>query len=140
MSHDIRIKKGLNIKLKGKAEKTLSDLPRTKVYAIKPTDFHGIVPKLTIKVGDKVKAIGSGLQFHKNCCQLSNLQGISFCFNKSICLDTLFISFISIIIAFSSRLLCAIRYSCWRIFRLLVNLLISIKCNVSASFSSVFGK
>jgi len=56
MSQDIRIKKGLNIKLKGKAEKTLSDLPRTKVYAIKPTDFHGIVPKLTVKAGDKVQA------------------------------------------------------------------------------------
>ncbi len=56
MSHDIRIKKGLNIKLKGIAEKTFSDLPRAEVYAIKPTDFHGIVPKLTVKVGDKVKA------------------------------------------------------------------------------------
>lgn len=56
MSHDIRIKKGLNIKLKGVAKKTLFDLPRTEVYAIKPIDFHGITPKLTIKVGDKVKA------------------------------------------------------------------------------------
>lgn len=56
MSHDIRIKKGLNIKLKGTAEKILSDLPRTEVYAIKPTDFHGIVPKLAVKVGDIVQA------------------------------------------------------------------------------------
>lgn len=56
MSHDIRIKKGLNIRLKGEAEKTLSDLPRTQEYAIKPTDFHGIVPKLTVRVGDKVLA------------------------------------------------------------------------------------
>jgi len=56
MSHDIRINKGLTIKLKGTAEKTLTDLPRTKVYAIKPTDFHGIVPKLSVKVGDKVLA------------------------------------------------------------------------------------
>ncbi len=56
MSKDIRIKKGLEIKLKGTAEKTLFDLPRTDMYAIKPTDFHGIIPKLTIRVGDKVKA------------------------------------------------------------------------------------
>lgn len=56
MSHDIRIKKGLDIKLKGTAERNLSDLPRTEVYAIKPTDFHGIVPKLSVKVGDKVQA------------------------------------------------------------------------------------
>jgi len=56
MSHDIRINKGLNIKLKGEAEKKLSDLPRTQEYALKPTDFHGIVPKLTVKLGDKVLA------------------------------------------------------------------------------------
>ena len=56
MSKDIRINKGLNIKLKGVAEKTLFDLPRTDVYAIKPTDFHGITPKLTVKVGHKVQA------------------------------------------------------------------------------------
>lgn len=56
MPSDIRIKKGLNIKLKGGAAKVLSDLPRTDVYAIKPTDFHGIIPKLNVKVGHKVKA------------------------------------------------------------------------------------
>lgn len=56
MSEDLRIKKGLTIKLKGMAKKTLFDLPRSEVYAIKPTDFHGIIPKLTVKVGHKVKA------------------------------------------------------------------------------------
>lgn len=56
MSNDIRIKKGLDIKLKGVAKKTLTDLPRTDVYAIKPTDFHGITPKLQVKVGHKVLA------------------------------------------------------------------------------------
>ncbi len=56
MSKDIRIKKGLTINLKGNAEKTLTDLPRTTVYAVKPTDFHGILPKLTVKIGDKVLA------------------------------------------------------------------------------------
>ncbi len=56
MSQDIRIKKGLTIKLKGVAKKKVSDLPRTTIYAIKPTDFHGITPKLSVKVGNKVKA------------------------------------------------------------------------------------
>ena len=65
MSTDIRIKKGLDIKLKGTAEKILFDLPRTDVYAIKPTNFHGIIPKLTIRVGDKVKA-GDILFYAKN--------------------------------------------------------------------------
>lgn len=56
MSKDIRIKKGLNIKLKGAAKKEIKDLPRTEIYAIKPTDFHGETPKLSVKVGHKVKA------------------------------------------------------------------------------------
>jgi len=56
MSATININKGLTIKLKGVSEKLITDLPRTDVYAIKPTDFHGIIPKLTIRVGDKVKA------------------------------------------------------------------------------------
>ena len=55
MSNDIHIKKGLNIKLRGVAKKKLSDLPRTDIYAIKPTDFHGIIPKLAVRVGDAVK-------------------------------------------------------------------------------------
>lgn len=56
MSKDIRIKKGLNIKLKGAAKKEIYDLPRTEIYAIKPTDFHGETPKLSVKVGHKVQA------------------------------------------------------------------------------------
>lgn len=56
MSKDIRIPKGLEIKLKGKAEKVLSDLPRSEVYTVSPTEFHGITPKLAVKVGDSVLA------------------------------------------------------------------------------------
>lgn len=56
MSKDIRIPKGLNIKLKGAAEKTISDLPRSDVYTILPSEFHGIIPKLNVKEGDKVLA------------------------------------------------------------------------------------
>lgn len=56
MSKDIRIKKGLDIKLKGTAKKEIINLPRTAIYAIKPTDFHGITPKMIVKVGHKVQA------------------------------------------------------------------------------------
>ncbi len=56
MSATIRINKGLTIKLKGVSKKLITDLPRTDVYALKPTDFHGIIPKLNVRVGDKVKA------------------------------------------------------------------------------------
>ncbi|WP_445455637.1 Na(+)-translocating NADH-quinone reductase subunit A [Flavobacterium sp. HNIBRBA15423] len=56
MSKDIRIKKGLDLKLKGEAEKQLSDVARSKVYAIKPSDFHGVTPKMILKEGSTVKA------------------------------------------------------------------------------------
>jgi len=56
MSKDIRIKKGLDIRLVGEAEKVLTALPLASVYALKPVDFHKILPKLLVKVGAEVKA------------------------------------------------------------------------------------
>ncbi len=56
MSKDIKIRKGLNIKLKGEAEKTLSKAPRSRTFAIRPKDFHLITPKMVVKEGAKVKA------------------------------------------------------------------------------------
>ena len=56
MSKDIRIKKGLDIKLVGVAEKTTIKSSQSSVYAVKPEDFHGIIPKLIAKEGTEVKA------------------------------------------------------------------------------------
>lgn len=56
MSKDIKIKKGLTINLKGEAEKTLSSAPRSRTFAIRPSDFHLITPKLVVKEGGKVQA------------------------------------------------------------------------------------
>jgi Na+-transporting NADH:ubiquinone oxidoreductase subunit A len=56
MSKDIRIKKGLDIKLVGVAEKTTTNSSQSSVYAVKPEDFHGIIPKLITKEGTEVKA------------------------------------------------------------------------------------
>lgn len=65
MSKDIRIKKGLDIKLVGEAEKTTTHIPLSSVYAVKPEDFHGITPKLLAKEGANVKA-GQALFYDKN--------------------------------------------------------------------------
>ena len=65
MSKDIRIKKGLDIKLKGEAEKTISKAVVSKYYALRPEDFHSVTPKLAIKVGSKIKA-GETVFFDKN--------------------------------------------------------------------------
>jgi Na+-transporting NADH:ubiquinone oxidoreductase subunit A len=64
MSNVIKIKKGLNINLVGEAEKTIKELS-TDQYAIKPTDFVGVFPKILVKEGDAVKA-GSPLFIDKH--------------------------------------------------------------------------
>ena len=65
MSKEIRLKKGLNINLLGEADKVYASVKPADRYIVKPTDFHGLTPKLTVKIGDKVKA-GSPLFFDKS--------------------------------------------------------------------------
>ncbi len=64
MSEVIKLRKGLNIKLKGKAETVLETLPVPATVALRPTDFPGLSPKLSLKVGDEVKA-GEPLLYDK---------------------------------------------------------------------------
>ena len=56
MSNDIQIKKGLDINLVGEAEKILEPALISKFYSIEPTDFHGINPKLNVRISDKILA------------------------------------------------------------------------------------
>ncbi len=56
MSKAITIRRGLNIKLKGEAEKVLQPVSISGMFCIKPSDFHGITPKMIVKEGDSVKA------------------------------------------------------------------------------------
>jgi Na+-transporting NADH:ubiquinone oxidoreductase subunit A len=56
MSQTIKIRKGLDINLVGAAEQVIVDAPKSSQYAVMPTDFHGLAPKLTVKIGDSVKA------------------------------------------------------------------------------------
>ena len=51
----IKISKGLDIRLKGAAEKTITAVT-PKYFAIKPTDFVGVFPRLLVKEGDTVEA------------------------------------------------------------------------------------
>ncbi|MDX9929306.1 MAG: NADH:ubiquinone reductase (Na(+)-transporting) subunit A, partial [Bacteroidales bacterium] len=60
MSEIVKLRKGLNIKLKGAAEKILIPESPVSRYGVKPIDFPGLVPRLTVRVGDNVKA-GSAL-------------------------------------------------------------------------------
>ncbi|MDD4107240.1 MAG: Na(+)-translocating NADH-quinone reductase subunit A [Prolixibacteraceae bacterium] len=64
MSETIRLRKGLDIKLKGRADKITDSLKTPDFVAIKPLDFRGTTPKLKVKPGDKIKA-GDALFFDK---------------------------------------------------------------------------
>ncbi len=65
MPHKIKTRKGLNIPLKGKAEKILiQSQPLGGLIALKPTDFHSFTPKSALKEGDKVQA-GSAVFYNK---------------------------------------------------------------------------
>jgi Na+-transporting NADH:ubiquinone oxidoreductase subunit A len=65
MSKDIRIKKGLDIKLVGQAEQTTENAIISNSYSIRPEDFHSIIPKLVAKEGTRVKA-GETLFYNKD--------------------------------------------------------------------------
>ncbi len=62
MSKNVKIRRGANIKLAGKADQVKSDSNTPSSFAIKPPDFHGLTPKMLVKEGEEVKA-GSPL-FH----------------------------------------------------------------------------
>ncbi|HAN76854.1 MAG TPA: NADH:ubiquinone reductase (Na(+)-transporting) subunit A [Bacteroidales bacterium] len=64
MSRVIKIKKGLDIKLKGKAEKVIAQVDMPELVSIRLSDFEGITPKLLVKTDDKVKA-GTPLFYDK---------------------------------------------------------------------------
>ena len=47
MSDSIKIKKGLDIRLQGQAEKIFIKAKKAGLFAVKPTDFLNLLPKLS---------------------------------------------------------------------------------------------
>jgi len=76
MSQAIKIKKGADIKLKGVAEKKVSQTHDSNVFALKPDDFFGSIPKLLVKKGAEVKA-GSPLFYDKKREQIKFTSPVS---------------------------------------------------------------
>ncbi|HOO98808.1 MAG TPA: Na(+)-translocating NADH-quinone reductase subunit A [Bacteroidales bacterium] len=62
MTRSIKLKKGLDIRIRGVAEKVIVDAAGPSLFAVRPIDFPGLIPKLNAKPGDNVQA-GSPL-FH----------------------------------------------------------------------------
>ncbi|MDR1347688.1 MAG: Na(+)-translocating NADH-quinone reductase subunit A [Prevotellaceae bacterium] len=72
----IKLKKGLDIKLKGEPEKIFGAADKPVKYALKPADFIGVTPKLAVQEGDKVKS-GSPLFFDKNKPEIKFVSPVS---------------------------------------------------------------
>ena len=65
MANVIKLRKGLNINLKGKPAQELFDVKKSDIYALCPTDFHGVTPKVVVKEQEYVMA-GGALFVDKN--------------------------------------------------------------------------
>ena len=65
MPDTIIIRKGLDLPIGGAAEKYVTDRRDITTYAVKPTDFVGLTPKMMVAEGDVVK-VGDALFCDKN--------------------------------------------------------------------------
>ncbi|MDG1147483.1 MAG: Na(+)-translocating NADH-quinone reductase subunit A [Crocinitomicaceae bacterium] len=56
MSKTVKLKKGLDIRLVGAASKVKTNAKTPQMVSMKPSDFHGMTPKMLVKEGQEVKA------------------------------------------------------------------------------------
>lgn len=56
MPIDVKIKKGLKLNLKGEAKNSIEQAQKSKTVALRPSNFHSLVPKMVVKEGAKLKA------------------------------------------------------------------------------------
>ena len=55
MPHTLNIRKGLDIPIDGAAELLVTDARSITTYAVKPTDFVGLTPRLLVEEGAEVR-------------------------------------------------------------------------------------
>jgi len=70
------LRKGLNIRIKGVAEKVTMKMPLSATISIKPSDYFGFVPRLAVKPGDRVRA-GDKVLTDKNKPEISLTSPVS---------------------------------------------------------------
>ena len=56
MANLIKTKRGLDIRINGRAKETVGSTIISETIAILPDDYHGVTPKVVVKEGDEVKA------------------------------------------------------------------------------------
>lgn len=72
---EVKISKGKNINLKGEALLKVEDY-HSQTFSLKPTDFHGLKPRLSVKEGDSVFA-GDSLFFDKDFEKIKFVSSVS---------------------------------------------------------------
>ena len=76
MANVIKLHKGLDIHLQGRAEEKLIQLKSNGKFALVPDDFEGVTPKVVVKEGDKVKA-GDALFVNKQYPEVKFASSVS---------------------------------------------------------------
>lgn len=76
MANVIKLRKGLDIHLQGRAEEKKIQLKSNGKYALVPDDFEGVTPKVVVREGDKVKA-GDALFVNKQYPQVKFASPVS---------------------------------------------------------------
>ncbi len=76
MANVIKLRKGLDINLKGKPAPEILRVDEPEVYALMPADFTGIMPKVTVHEGDAVRA-GEPLFVDKNHPEVNFVSPVS---------------------------------------------------------------
>lgn len=65
MANVVKLKRGLSLNLAGEAAPKVEQTIISDTVAIVPDNFHGIVPKVIVTLGDKVK-VGTAVMYDKN--------------------------------------------------------------------------
>ena len=76
MANVIKLRKGLDINLTGRAQEQMLSVKSPTEYALVPDDFPGLTPKVTVHEGDHVRA-GAPLFVDKGCTEVSFASPVS---------------------------------------------------------------
>lgn len=76
MANVIKLRKGLDINLKGSAKKVRGQAGEAEEFALVPDNFTGVSPKVVVHVGDHVNA-GEALFVNKNCPEVKFASPVS---------------------------------------------------------------
>lgn len=81
MSKTVKLRKGLDIRLLGESQRVIHELKLPSQVGVKPSDFHGLTPKMLVKAGDRVKA-GSAVFCDKYNPQVNYVSPVSGVINE----------------------------------------------------------